>query len=121
MQILLVDDEALIRAPLAELLAREGYAVSEARDLDEARAVLATAPADLIITDSFSPVWGEAALGPVRQLLQAAAGAPVILLSAHAESKDLDLAEIGLAEVIVKPFALDQLLRRVRTVLDAHS
>src|SRR5688500_5420926 len=107
---LLVETDPLLRDVLQDFLADEGFEVSVASDLYGALCALAQEPTDLILTDALSAYWGEDALAPVRQMVEAAPGTPVILLTAHLQAAKLDPASAGLAAVVVKPFDLEELL-----------
>lgn len=111
MKVLLVDDDPAIRETLQEVLLSERVART-AGTLEEALVELAGATVDVVLTETLSGAWGRAAeaLAPVQRLVKAAAGAPVILLTAYAEAANLDPPNVGLAGVILKPFDLDDLL-----------
>ena len=121
MKILVVDDDAALREVLTQLLLDEGFAAQAAADLDTALGALARQPVDVVLTDAFCSVWGDHALDPVRQVVKAARGASVILLTAHAEAALLDPARAGLAAVVCKPFEVDDLLARLRALAPTPS
>src|SRR5687768_2700737 len=100
---LLVETDPLLRDVLQDFLADEGFEVSVASDLDGALSALAQGPTDLILTDALSSHWEDEAPASVRQLVEAAPGTPVILLTAHLQAAKLDPASAGLAAVVVKP------------------
>jgi DNA-binding NtrC family response regulator len=113
-QILLAEDEVLIRHDLAQRLRLAGYTVVEARNAEEAMTLLAavTAPR-LLITD----VRMGGAFDGVRLARLARLRNPkikIIVMSGHlTETKGLDLADAAFA----KPFDVAQLLAKVRDLI----
>jgi len=114
-KLLLVDDEASLREPLAEYLSRQGFAVTEAADASKARAVLLDTVPDLVLLDIMMP--GEDGLSLCRHLIEAKK-LPVIFLTAKGESTDRIVGlEIGADDYVVKPFEPRELVARIRSVL----
>ena len=113
--LLLVDDEASIREPLAEYLIGQGFAVSEANDASKARTMMRTEAFDLILLDIMMP--GEDGLSLCRYIA-AQDEMPVILLTAKGEAMDRIIGlEIGADDYVVKPFDPRELVARIKTVL----
>lgn len=113
--LLLVDDEATLREPLAEYLARQGFVVREAESAAAARSVLGTYQPDLVLLDIMMP--GEDGLSLCRHLVEAR-GLPVILLTAKGEATDRIVGlEIGADDYVAKPFEPRELVARIRSVL----
>lgn len=114
-RLLLVDDEAGLREPLADYLSRQGFAVTEASGAAEARSRLRDGLPDLVLLDIMMP--GEDGLSLCRHLSETLA-LPVILLTARGESTDRIVGlEIGADDYIVKPFEPRELVARIRSVL----
>jgi two-component system, OmpR family, response regulator len=114
-RLLLVDDEASLREPLAAFLARQGFAVTQAASAAEARAQLRDAVPDLILLDIMMP--GEDGLSLCRHLSETRA-IPTILLTAKGEATDRIVGlEIGADDYVVKPFEPRELVARIRSVL----
>ena len=113
--LLLVDDEATLREPLAAYLARQGFAVREADSAAAARAALVSQTPDLVLLDVMMP--GEDGLSLCRHLAETKA-IPTILLTARGEPTDRIVGlEIGADDYIVKPFEPRELVARIRSVL----
>ena len=113
--LLLVDDEAALREPLAEYLSRQGFAVSAVASAAEARAHLRDATPDLVLLDIMMP--GEDGLSLCRHLSESRA-IPTILLTARGEATDRIVGlEIGADDYVVKPFEPRELVARIRSVL----
>jgi DNA-binding response OmpR family regulator len=114
-KILLVEDEAPIRAGLAERLKAEGYRVLEADGVAAALAALAAHP-DLIVLDRRLPDGeGLDVLAAARRLARPPA---VIVVSARGLAEDrVEGLEGGADDYVTKPFHLRELLARIRAVL----
>jgi two-component system OmpR family response regulator len=113
--LLLVDDEAALREPLAEYLSRQGFAVTQAASAAEARELLREAPPELVLLDIMMP--GEDGLSLCRHLAESRA-IPTILLTAKGEAMDRIVGlEIGADDYVVKPFEPRELVARIRSVL----
>ncbi|MGN6500588.1 MAG: response regulator [Tsuneonella sp.] len=113
--ILLVDDEATLREPLADYLVRQGFAVRQADSAAAARSALVEAKPDLVLLDIMMP--GEDGLSLCRHLVEAK-DVPTILLTARGEATDRIVGlEIGADDYVVKPFEPRELVARIRSVL----
>jgi two-component system, OmpR family, response regulator len=113
--ILLVDDEASIRDPLARYLERQGYRLTEAADAKAAREALLGYDIDILLLDIMMP--GEDGLSLTRDIA-ANGGPPVILLTAKSEETDRVVGlEIGADDYVVKPFSPRELVARIKVVL----
>ncbi|KLE34188.1 response regulator [Aurantiacibacter luteus] len=114
-KLLLVDDEASLRQPLAEYLSRQGFAVIQAEDASRARSALLEDVPDLVLLDVMMP--GEGGLSLCRHLVETR-DLPVILLTAKGEATDRIVGlEIGADDYVVKPFEPRELVARIRSVL----
>lgn len=121
--ILLVDDEATLREPLAEYLIGQGFDVTQADSATRARSFLAEIDADpasakapdIVLLDIMMP--GEDGLSLCRHLVETRA-LPVIFLTAKTEAMDRILGlELGADDYVLKPFEPRELVARIRTVL----
>jgi two-component system OmpR family response regulator len=114
-RLLLVDDEAALREPLAEYLSRQGFVVTQSASAADARALLRDETPDLVLLDIMMP--GEDGLSLCRHLVEAKS-IPVIFLTARGEATDRIVGlEIGADDYVVKPFEPRELVARIRSVL----
>lgn len=113
--ILLVDDEASLREPLAEYLTRQGFVVREAESAAAARTALAQKVPDIVLLDIMMP--GEDGLSLCRHLVETRQ-LPTILLTAKGEAMDRIIGlEIGADDYVTKPFEPRELVARIRSVM----
>jgi DNA-binding NtrC family response regulator len=109
-RVLVVDDEALIRWSLSEMLGERGYVVTEAGDARMALAAIeqATEPFDVVLLDYRLP--DSADLRLLETVRRLAPTSQVILITAH-NSPELALgaAALGAYRVISKPFEVENL------------
>ncbi len=114
-EILIVDDDSLLRRSLALSLEKAGYRVVTAASGEDALSVAAAARPDLVLLDIGLPEMdGLEALRLIRQRV----GAPVIFLTARRRELDEVLGlELGADDYVTKPFDIDVLLARIRAVL----
>jgi two-component system, OmpR family, copper resistance phosphate regulon response regulator CusR len=116
MRVLIVEDEPLIARFLARGLRSEGYTVGVAGNGEIAIRRLEQRACDLVILDLMLPdVDGFEVL---REVSGRRLGVPVLVLSARrsVETKVAAL-DAGASDYLAKPFALDELLARVRALL----
>jgi two-component system cell cycle sensor histidine kinase/response regulator CckA len=112
--ILLVEDEPAVRRLFALALTRAGYRVYEARNGEEAVAVFDEHgdTIDLLLTDMRMPYMGGAELA--RDLCARRASLRLLCISGYPGSEQDDVK----ADFLAKPFSRDDLLAKVREVLD---
>jgi len=109
--ILLVEDEDAIAAPLAEGLRREGFAVER---VTTGGAALAASLPDLVLLDLRLPDMDGT---EVCQRLRARSEVPIIVVTAKGEEVDRVVGlELGADDYVVKPFGFRELLARIRAV-----
>jgi two-component system response regulator MprA len=115
-RVLVVDDDAAIRSPLARSLGAEGYAVDVAADGHDALKVARDRTPDLVVLDLMLP--GLTGLDVCRRLRAAEEHLPIVLLTARDAVADrVKGLEAGADDYLVKPFAFEELLARVRVCL----
>jgi two-component system OmpR family response regulator len=115
--ILIVDDDRGIRELLAAYLEKNGMRASLAANGRQMRAVLEQGEPDLIVLDLMLP--GEDGLVLCRELRAGKFRAvPVLMLTARSEEADRIVGlEMGADDYLAKPFAVRELLARIRAVL----
>ena len=117
-RILVVDDNDDIRSMLELLLRREGFDVAAARDGEEALALFAERPADIVVTDLFMPE--RDGIETIVALRERYPEAKIIAMSGWQSQRGPDYLavarEIGALATLRKPFEPRELLRVVRRV-----
>jgi two-component system response regulator MprA len=115
MQILVVDDDQAVRDSLARSLQYSGYEVSTAVDGVDALAKLAGARPDAVIMDVMMPRLDG--LEATRMLRANGNDVPILVLTARDAVNDrVDGLDAGGDDYMAKPFALDELLARIRAL-----
>ena len=116
--ILIVEDEHAIRQMIAFGLRRAGFDVREAADCREARQSLADQRPDLMLVDWMLPDMSGLELTRAVKRDRQTRELPIIMLTARAEEGDkVTGLENGADDYITKPFAIQELLARVRVQL----
>jgi two-component system, OmpR family, KDP operon response regulator KdpE len=112
MRILIADDDEQLQRALRITLGARGYDVLAARDGAEAIDLAATAHPDVIILDLGMPkVDGIDVIRAVR----AWSKVPILVLSGRTDSAEkVDALDAGADDYVTKPFAMDELLARIR-------
>jgi two-component system, cell cycle sensor histidine kinase and response regulator CckA len=112
--ILLVEDEPAVRQLFATALKRAGYMVHEARNGEEAIRMFDEhdGAIDLLLTDMRMPYMGGAELA--QELRTRKSGLKLICISGYPGS----LATMETTDFLAKPFSRDEMLTKVREVLD---
>jgi two-component system response regulator MprA len=115
-RVLVVDDEPAVREALRRALELEGYSVDLAENGAQALRTISQAEPDVVVLDVLMPeVDGLAAC---RRLREDGSRVPVLMLTARAGVGDrVDGLDAGADDYLVKPFALEELLARIRALL----
>ncbi|WOF24580.1 response regulator [Microbacterium betulae] len=115
MSILIVEDDPAIRRTLALNLEARGYAVAEAADGDAAVKAIATNEPALVVLDLGLPALdGIEVITTVR----GAHRMPILVLSGRSQTAEKVAAlDAGANDYVTKPFAIDELLARIRALL----
>ena len=119
MNILIADDEKLIRNVLKEYLLVENYHVFEANDGKEVLDIIRNNYIDLILLDIMMPnMDGFSALKEIKK----ENNIPVIVLSARKEEYDKLLGfDLGIDDYITKPFSPKEVMARIKAVLKRNN
>ena len=113
---LLVEDDRGVRESLARALDLEGFDVSTAPDGRAALDSIATRSPDAIVLDVMMPRMNG--LDVARKLRSSGDFTPILMLTArHEVARRVEGLDAGADDYLVKPFALDELLARIRALL----
>jgi two-component system, OmpR family, response regulator MprA len=116
MRILVVDDEPAVREVLERILRLEGFDVAMAVDGREAVRTQAATPADAVLLDVLMPELDG--LEVCRRMRDTGDRTPVLMLTARDEIGDRVAGlEAGADDYLPKPFAVEELLARLRALL----
>ena len=115
-RLLVVEDDFALRLSLTALLEAEGFTVAAVASAEEARRVADAATPDLVILDWSLP--GEPGVDLLRAWRGAGRSTPVIMLTARDAVADrVDGLSSGADDYLVKPFATEELVARIRVQL----
>jgi len=116
MRILVVEDEAQLRAQLQEQLRKEGYAVDVASDGEEALYMGTEYPIDVAIVDLGLPKISG--IDVIKRWRSAGKTFPVLILTARGRWQEkVEGLESGADDYLVKPFQLEELLARAKALM----
>jgi two-component system response regulator ResD len=118
-QVLVVDDEAIVRDVLTRYLEKEGFSVTTAGDGEAALQLAARSIPDVVILDLMLPkVDGLEVFRRIRDL----GDVPVVMLTAKGEEVDRVVGlELGADDYVSKPFSPREVVARIRAVLRRRS
>ena len=118
--ILVVEDDRAVREAVERALTYEGYAVSTARDGAEALSAVLNDPPEAIVLDVMMPHVNG--LEACRRIRASGDTTPILILTARHEVSDrVEGLDAGADDYMVKPFALEELLARLRALLRRSS
>lgn len=116
MHILIVDDDALLLQQLASALKKLFHSVDTASDGEKALEALTANPADIIVLDIMMPKMDG--LTFLRLIRDRGCDSLVLMLSAKGDIEDrVEGLNLGADDYLPKPFSLDELVARVRSLL----
>jgi len=114
-QILVVEDESVIRTALRRLLERNNYRVSEAGSVQEAETHHDLGSFDLVISDLRLPG------APGTDLIKKAGDVPVLIMTSYASLRSaVDSMRMGAVDYIAKPFDHDDMINAVERIIADH-
>ncbi|MEL7117221.1 MAG: response regulator transcription factor [Pseudomonadota bacterium] len=113
--ILIADDDPALAEDLQVFLVSEGYAVSVASNVPEARLLLTSDTPDLCLIDIVMP--GTSGKVFCREVVERSDAAAVMMSSLSDEDTIVSMLEIGADDYLVKPFGHREMLARIRAVL----
>lgn len=117
MRVLVVEDEMKIANAIGKTLKSEGYAVDVVYDGDEGYSMASTEPYDVIVVDRLIP--GEYdGVSLIKELRKNKISTPVLMLTALSSVRQkTEGLDAGADDYLTKPFAIDELLARIRALL----
>jgi len=117
--VLVVDDEADIRALIDEILSEEGYRVTVAGDASEARLARSGDKFDLVLLDIWMP--GTDGISLLREWSEPGdLDCPVVMMSGHGTvDTAVEATRLGAFDFVEKPLSLAKLLRTVERAIDS--
>lgn len=117
MRILIIEDEHKIANAIRQGLEQETYAADVEYDGEDGLAAALNEDYDLIILDRMLP-GGHDGIDICRRLRQAEKHVPILMLTAKDQTKDrVEGLNAGADDYLVKPFAFEELLARIRALL----
>jgi DNA-binding NarL/FixJ family response regulator len=109
LRVLVVDDHDLFRTGLRALLEQEGFAVSDARSGEAAIAGLSSFQPDVVVMDLNMP--GMSGIEATRRVLEASAGASVVMLTVNRDDERvLEALRAGASGYLLKDAELDEII-----------
>ena len=114
--ILIVDDDAQLRAALKEAVARMGYAVLLAEDPVNALKKLEDIPVSMIVTDMKMPRMDGVAF--IREARKRIGSLPILVITGFATIENaVNAMKEGACDYLMKPFSFDELTKAIESVM----
>ena len=118
MRILIVEDEPLLAATVAQLLREAGYAVDIEQDASAGLVAFEIEPVDLVVLDVRLPGLPGGGIELCRRIRAVSPDTPILMLTAiSARQTIVQCLDAGADDYLVKPFHVDELLARIRALL----
>ena len=117
--VLVVDDDSLVRSFEVQLLSNQGYNVLEADSAAEALRLAGTATIHLLVTDFLMPEVDGLEL--TQKFRTVHPETPVLMVSGSLPPTDSRIRNLANFDFLLKPFAFDELVQKVRTMIQAET
>jgi DNA-binding response OmpR family regulator len=118
-RVLLVDDDALTRRFVGELLRQQGHEVHEARDGEEGLRLAREIQPRLVVLDLVMPIMDGYGVLESLKADEATRRIPVLILSVRSREEDIVKGlKLGAEDFVTKPFNAGELMLRIRKILD---
>jgi CheY-like chemotaxis protein len=121
-KVLVIEDDAIVRASIVHILEDDGYEVLAAEDGLRGMAAFRNGHPDLVITDIVMPE--QEGIQTINEIRSAKPDAKIIAISGSGRFGNIDFLKIaqdlGASDAIAKPFDPDDLLRRIRRCLNCR-
>jgi CheY-like chemotaxis protein len=118
-KILVIDDDAIVRKTIVQLLEDDGYQVVSAEDGLRGMAMFRSEQPDLVITDIIMPE--QEGIQTIAEMRKAMPDAKIIAISGSGRFSDADFLKmarsLGAMDIVSKPFDADELLTIVENCL----
>ncbi|MEM7697426.1 MAG: response regulator transcription factor [Verrucomicrobiota bacterium] len=116
MRVLVVEDQQKIASFISKGLEEEGMVVDVSHDGDEGYALATTEPYDALVLDIMLP--GRDGLSILKNLRKQHIAVPIVILTARSELDErLEGLNLGADDYLTKPFYIEELAARLRTVI----
>jgi len=116
--VLVIDDDVLMRSIYRKVLENDGYCVTSANDGEEGVVCALAAPPDLIITDMSMP--RKSGIQVVKEVLEHHRLLPIIVISGESKQTLQSCLDAGARAVLSKPFRMSELRNKISEVLQSR-
>lgn len=118
--ILIVDDEEMIRDLLSAALEQEGYPCLQASNADEALLILDEQPVDLVISDIMMP--GKSGVDLLRDIKNVNPDIAVLMITGLSDMNTaMECIHLGADDYITKPFGINRVVLTVKNLIERRS